>query len=52
MRNNRLGDAAAQALASSPHLARLDRIELQGNRITPQGRRELAARFGMQVPLF
>ena len=40
---HRIGDAGAQALAASPHLAGLTTLDLYGNRIGEAGARALAA---------
>jgi carbon storage regulator CsrA len=48
---NRIGDAGAAALASSPHLARLRDLSLLGNPITDEGRQHLRERFGDCVHL-
>jgi hypothetical protein len=43
LRDNSIGDAGAQALAASPHLAGLTTLDLYGNRIGEAGARTLAA---------
>jgi uncharacterized protein (TIGR02996 family) len=44
-----IGDDGARALARSPHLAGLERLNLAGNPIGSAGRRALRARFGDRV---
>jgi hypothetical protein len=44
-------DAGAIALANSPHLAHIDRIELMSNPIGAEGLRELRTRFGERAVL-
>jgi uncharacterized protein (TIGR02996 family) len=44
-----LGDDAARALASAPHLAGLERLDAGGNDFTRAGRRALKVRFGERV---
>src|SRR5262249_12713193 len=41
--NHLLGDAGAEALAASPHLARLTSLYLRGSSITPRGAQAVAA---------
>jgi uncharacterized protein (TIGR02996 family) len=48
---NRIGDAGAEALAESPHLAELQRLDLRRNPVTGIGVRRLIGRFGASVLL-
>jgi hypothetical protein len=43
LRGNRIGDAGAAALANSPHLARLRRLQLTDNPLGDDGAMALAA---------
>jgi uncharacterized protein (TIGR02996 family) len=49
--HNRIGDAGARALAASPHLAGLDRLELANNPIRRAAAAALRERFGDRVRL-
>jgi uncharacterized protein (TIGR02996 family) len=49
--NNSLDDSAAAALAASPYLGRLERLNLTWNTIGPEGQALLQARFGDRVIL-
>jgi hypothetical protein len=46
---NRIGDVGAEALAASPHLARLTRLDVGNNPISDRGERSLRVRFGEGV---
>jgi uncharacterized protein (TIGR02996 family) len=48
---NRIGDVGAKALAESPHLAGLRRLDLRRNLLIRDGERALIARFGAAVLL-
>ncbi len=49
---NQMGNAGAEALARSPHLENLERLELKDNhRLTTRGARALRKRFGKRVVL-
>jgi hypothetical protein len=43
---NRISSAGVMALANSPHLGNLKKIELIGNRLTNDDKDELRLRFG------
>jgi hypothetical protein len=46
LRANGITDQGAVALAESPHLGNVQRLNLTDNRIGPRGREALARRFG------
>jgi uncharacterized protein (TIGR02996 family) len=51
LHSNRIGDAGADTLANSPHLAGVEQLDLRRNPISHAARRRLVARFGGAVLL-
>jgi hypothetical protein len=48
---NGIGDAGAKALAASPHLKGLTKLEMFANDLGPSGKAALSKRFGDAVKL-